>query len=339
MSRALIAYAVVLFVAVAAGAAFMYRAVYVPRSARAGHAESTLFAVEPGESFSSVAVRLGKLRLVDHPRAVEVYAWLRGWDRKIKAGTYRFIGSETPREILGKLIAGDILRVSVTIPEGFVHTQIAGALFAAAQIDSVEFAALLTDEDARRELDVNGPALEGYLFPDTYLIPWGSTPREVARMMRARLEEVFDESMVKRVEEIGLTRHQVLTLASIIQAEARLPEEMPLVSAVYHNRLKAGMKLEADPTVAYALGGHKDRLYYKDLEIDSPFNTYKYAGLPPGPICAPGKNAIMAALYPDSTCRALYFVARGDGGHIFSMTLEEHLAAVESVKRAKHLSE
>ena len=95
----------------------------------------------------------------------------------------------------------------------------------------------------------------------------------------------------------------------------------------------------ADPTVAYALGGHKDHLYYKDLEIDSPFNTYKYAGLPPGPICAPGKNAIMAALYPDSTCRALYFVARGDGGHIFSMTLEEHLAAVESVKRAKHASE
>lgn len=339
MSRALIVYSVVLLFAVAAGAAFMYRAVYGSRPARAGQGESVLFAVEPGESFSSVAIRLGNLHVVDHPRAVEMYAWLRGWDRNVKAGTYRFAGTESAREILGKLIAGDILRVSVTIPEGFVHSQIAGALSAAARIDSVEFEALLTDEDARRELNVNGPALEGYLFPDTYLIPWGSTPRDAARMMRVRLDEVFDENMVKRAEEIGLTRHQVLTLASIIQAEARLPEEMPLVSAVYHNRLKAGMKLEADPTVAYALGGHKDRLYYKDLEIDSPFNTYKYAGLPPGPICAPGKNAIMAALYPDSTCRAVYFVARGDGGHIFSMTLEEHIAAVESVKRAKHASE
>ncbi len=165
------------------------------------------------------------------------------------------------------------------------------------------------------------------------------TPMEAAAMMRARLDEVFDEKMARRAEELSMTRHQVLTLASIIQAEARLSGEMPLVSAVYHNRLRNGIRLEADPTVAYAMGGYKGRLYYKDLEIESPYNTYEHAGLPPGPICAPGKASIEAALYPDTTCRAVYFVAKGDGGHIFSLTLEEHLAAVESVKRSRNASD
>jgi UPF0755 protein len=339
MNRAIIAYAAILFIAVAAGAMYVYRAVYGTPKGRAAAAEPVLFAVQAGESFSSVASRLSKLDLVDHPRAVEAYAWLRGWDRKIKAGTYRLGRNESPRVILERFIGGDILRVTVTIPEGFTHAQIAGAVSSSAAIDSAAFASLIDDEEACRELEVAGGVLEGYLFPDTYLVPWGSTPMDVARMMRARLEEILDANMKTRLEETGLTLHEALTLASIIQAEARLPEEMPLVSAVYHNRLRSGMKLEADPTVAYALGGRKGRLFYKDLEIESPFNTYKHVGLPPGPICAPGKGAIVAALYPDTTCKAVYFVARGDGGHIFSMTLEDHAAAVEALKRARRSSD
>jgi UPF0755 protein len=147
-----------------------------------------------------------------------------------------------------------------------------------------------------------------------------------------RLGEVLDEGRRERAREIGFTTHDVLTLASIVEAETRLAEELPLVSAVYHNRLEKGMRLEADPTVAYAMGGYKGRMYFKHLEIDSPYNTYKYGGLPPGPICSPGEAAIDAALYPDSTFEALYFVAKGNGGHIFSLTLKDHLAAVREVK-------
>jgi UPF0755 protein len=338
MRRAALLYIAVLVVLAAAGTMAVLRVVGARPPRKAAGAEPVLFAVRTGEPFSSVARRLGETDLVAHPRVLEIYAWVRGSDRRIKAGTYALGGGETPGEILEKLVLGDIFRVSVTIPEGFMHTQIAGAL-AAAGIDSAVFAGLTNDEEARKTLGVAAPSLEGYLFPDTYLIPVGMTPMEAAAMMRARLDEVFEEKMARRAEELSMTRHQVLTLASIIQAEARLSGEMPLVSAVYHNRLRNGIRLEADPTVAYAMGGYKGRLYYKDLEIESPYNTYEHAGLPPGPICAPGKASIEAALYPDTTCRAVYFVAKGDGGHIFSLTLEEHLAAVESVKRSRNASD
>ena len=337
-SRGRLTWIVVFVLVAAAGGAFLFHAVYSGPAVGSGGNIPVLFAVETGESFSSVAARLGELDLVEHARAVEVYTWLRGWDRQVKAGTYQLVRGERARDILGKLVLGDVLRVSVTIPEGLTHTQMAGVLAAAADVDSAVFAGLLTKREILDELGVKGPSLEGYLFPDTYLIPWGTTPEEIARMMRARLEEILAVGMNGRAEEIGMTGHEVLTLASIIQAEGRLPEELALVSAVYHNRLKTGMKLEADPTVAYAMGGYKGRLYYKDLEVDSPYNTYVHTGLPPGPICAPGKAAIVAALYPDTTCNALYFVAKGDGGHIFSLTLKDHLAAVQAVRRARMAS-
>jgi UPF0755 protein len=319
--------------AVAAGLGLY--SVYSPRPAGEAGACPVLFTVETGESFSSVAKRLAAIGLVERPRVLVAYAWLRGWDRKVKAGTYSLVAGGRPRDIVEKLVIGQVFKVAVTVPEGFRHAQIAAAIAAATPVDSVSFSELLTDGDALGELGVEGPSLEGYLFPDTYLIPWGMNARRIAAMMKARLDEVLDADLRRRVEELGLTLHETLTLASIIQAETRLPQELPLVSAVYHNRLRRGMRLEADPTVAYALGGYKGRLYYKDLETESPYNTYRIEGLPPGPICAPGKAAILAALYPDTTCRALYFVARGDGGHVFSSTLDEHLRAVESARKAR----
>ena len=153
-------------------------------------------------------------------------------------------------------------------------------------------------------------------------------------MMLERLDEVFDASMLQRAAEMGTTPHEVLTLASIVEAETKVPEERVLVSAVYHNRLRRNMRLEADPTVAYAMGGYKGRLLYADLEVDSPYNTYRRYGLPPGPICSSGRASILAALYPDSSSDALYFVARGDGSHVFSRTLRAHRVAVERVRRS-----
>jgi UPF0755 protein len=322
----------------AVGTVTVFHAVYSRPEVGGAGATPVLFTVVSGESFSSLAGRLEGLGLMGRPRAVSVWAWLRGWDRRVKAGTYRFVRGDRARDIVEKLVRGDVLKVSVTIPEGFRYSQIAGVLAGAlapeARVDSVAFSSLSTDREVLDALDVEGPSLEGYLFPDTYLIPWGMTAEEIVRMMRARLSEVFDADMRRRVEELGMTVHQALTLASIIQAETRLPEEFALVSAVYHNRLNRGMRLEADPTVAYAMGGYRSRLYYKDLETESPYNTYQHDGLPPGPICAPGRAAIIAALYPDTACKAVYFVAKGDGGHIFSLTLDDHLRAVEIVKKA-----
>ncbi len=287
-----------------------------------------LFTVRSGEAFSTIRDRLADAGLIGHPHAVGLYALLRRYDRRVKTGTYRFTPGERPKDIVAALVRGDVYKVSVTIPEGFMYRQVAGVLGSLIDVDSTRFAALLTDERLIADLNVGSPSLEGYLFPDTYVISWGLDAEEVARAMVARLDEVFDEAMLARASEINLTRHEALTLASVIEAETRLSEERPLVSAVYHNRLRKGLRLEADPTVAYAMGGYKGRLFYRDLEIDSPYNTYKHEGLPPGPICSPGKASIMAALHPDTTSRAMYFVAESGGGHIFSETLKEHLVAV-----------
>ena len=287
-----------------------------------------------GQSFSVLVNRLGKEGLVSSPWAVRLFASLRGYDRRIRSGTYEFNAGERPVDILARLMAGDVLTFDITIPEGYNIWDIAGA-FETANIDSLDMLSALEDSSTRAGRHIEAPSLEGYLFPDTYRIRWGASPGEVTAMMLARLDKVFTAELLQRSLEIGMTPHEVLTLASIIEAESRVPGERALISAVYHNRLQRNMRLEADPTVAYAMGGFKGRLLYADLEIDSPYNTYRRRGLPPGPICSPGEASIRAALYPDTTTDALYFVARGDGSHIFSRTLREHNAAVQEVRQER----
>ncbi|MEJ2722130.1 MAG: endolytic transglycosylase MltG [bacterium] len=325
----------VVIVAAAILAAAVLRSVYTRPTVPGPEAESLLFTIASGESFASVTARLSDRGMIRSRLAVKVYAWIRRYDRRIKAGTYSIPPGDTPHDILGRFVHGDIYRVSVTVPEGLMHKEIAGVLAKEADIDSTSFALLSSDPAVLEKLGVDAPSLEGYLFPDTYVVPWAMAPIDAAGMMVRRLDEVYDGAMRERARAIGMSRREVLTLASIVQAETRLPEELPLVAAVYHNRLRRGMRLEADPTVAYAMGGYRGRLYFKDLEIDSPYNTYRYPGLPPGPICSPGEAAINATLYPDSTCRAIYFVAEGGGGHIFSLTLKEHLSAVQKVRKSK----
>lgn len=289
------------------------------------------FEVPGGQPFAVVAERLERRGLIRHARPIRIYAAATGSDRHIHQGVYEFTIGERPRDIIRRLSAGDILVVEVTVPEGFTKWEIAG-VFAPAGVDSAELFAAIHDPEILRRREIPVASLEGYLFPDTYHVPYLASAEDVVSMMLARMDDVFNEELIARAVEMDMTPQQVLALASIVEAEARVGSERPVISAVYHNRLSRNMRLEADPTVAYAMDGYRGRLYYKDLEIDSPYNTYRNPGLPPGPICSPGAAAIHAALYPDTATDALYFVARGDGSHIFSRTLTEHNAAVRRVR-------
>lgn len=297
--------------------------------------ESLRITVSEGEPFSSVVSRLEEVGLVAHPGIVRLYAIARGFDRSIRAGTYRFSPGTRAIDIVRMLVEGDVLKSLVTIPEGLTIWETASILSKEAGIDSAAFVAVAGSSQISAKMGIDAPSLEGYLFPDTYVIPWGMEPMEAVTTMVGRFREVFDDSLRRRADALGMSVEDVVTLASIIEAETALPDERPLVSAVYHNRLSRGMKLEADPTVAYAKGGYRGMLSREDLSIDSPYNTYAHPGLPPGPVCSPGKASMGAALYPQEGFTALYFVATGDGGHVFSMTLKEHLAAVARVKRER----
>ena len=199
-------------------------------------------------------------------------------------------------------------------------------------MDSAAFVELAYDSAFCRGVGIAAPSLEGYLFPDTYYVPRNIRARTMIETMLARFRAVFDDSLAQRTRQIGFTAHEILTLASIIEREARVEEERPIISGVFHRRLKLRRPLEADPTVEYALGMRKKRLLYKDLEVDSPYNTYRYPGLPPGPICNPGRASILAALYPAET-PYLYFVAKGDGTHEFTSSERDHLNAKRRIRQ------
>jgi len=298
-----------------------------------GRGEKVRVTIANGMPFARVVDDLVEKHLIRRAWTLTFFARAIGSDRKVHRGTYEFERGVAPIDILRAFVEGRILSVKVTIPEGFTMWQVARA-FEVAGVDSLAMINAINAPDLVRALQIPTPNVEGYLYPDTYLVPFGSDAADIVAQMLTRCHAVWSPDFERRARELGMTRHQVMTLASIIEAEARDPMERPLVSAVYHNRLKINMKLDADPTVAYAKGGFHGRLYYKDLEMDSPYNTYRHPGLPPGPIGNPGVEAIRAALYPDTTSRALYFVARGDGRHEFSRTLEEHGAAVRRAHAA-----
>jgi UPF0755 protein len=237
-------------------------------------------------------------------------------------------------ELIDALTAGRGIEHSVTIPEGLALRDIVPLLArtTGAPVESLWVAA--RDSATRRRLKIPTPDLEGYLFPDTYRFMYGTGAREAVRELVRRFENVWQPAWDARAAELGMTRHEILALASIVEKEARLAEERPVISAVYHNRLRQGMPLQADPTVQYAIGEHRTRVLYKDLKIDSPYNTYRNRGLPPGPIASPGRASIEAALYP-ANVPYRYFVAHPDGHHEFRVTFEEHTAARRLVQRRR----
>src|SRR5207248_944793 len=214
----------------------------------------------------------------------------------------------------------------VTVPEGYMIAQIEPLLSAKLALPPDSIRAAVSDTAVLHRLDIPTPTVEGYLFPDTYFFPPGTAARAAVAAMVRRFEQRWRPEWTARLDTIKLSRHDIVTLASIVESEAKRPEERPVIAAVYWNRLRRGMLLQADPTVQFALPQHQTRLMKKHLSVQSPYNTYRFAGLPPGPIGAPGVASIRAALYP-ADVPYLYFVAYPDGHHEFRVKLEQHLAA------------
>lgn len=271
--------------------------------------------------------------VIQNATVFRLYALLRRGDRSIRAGTYVFKRGTSWGRVLDDLRGGKGIEHAMTIPEGWSLTQIVPQLarVLGARVDSVQ--AAVRDTALLRALDLPTPTLEGYLFPDTYVFPDGTTPRQAVRTMVGRFETVWQPEWDAQLAKRAMSRNDAMALASIVEKEAKLPEERPVIAAVYLNRLKAGMLLQADPTVQYAIGHHVTRVFYKDLTIDSPYNTYRYKGLPPGPIASPGKPAMVAAVFPASV-PYLFFVAYPDGHHEFTRSFPAHSIAVKAARRA-----
>ena len=246
-----------------------------------------------------------------------------GKDHEIKFGRYTFNGINSIGELIRLITTDSGERVKVTIIEGWTIEQITLEIGSKLQIDKPKFSKLCRDFNFLHSIGIDGHFLEGYLFPDTYIMFKNYTEEDIIRVLVNQFNYNYDRYIKDKAKEINFSKLEISTLASIIQGEAMVNDEMPVISSVYHNRLVKGMYLQADPTIQYIVPGKPRRLYNKDLGIDSPYNTYKYKGLPPGPINNPGLSALEAAINPDTT-DYIYFVSNGEGRHIFSRTNREH---------------
>jgi len=303
---------------------------------RAPDAPAQALVVPPGATAEAIGRQLHELGLVRHPLVFRALVLLRGQGSALKAGEYQLDGPLSLAQIADLIARGEVVRHEVTFPEGKVLEEMAD-IADTRGIPAVEFLAAARDPSMIRDLDPLATDLEGYLFPDTYDMPGGTSRGAVlVQHMVQRFRDVTSPLRTDLAAQ-GLSLREVVTLASVVERETGRPEERPRIAAVFKNRLDRKMPLQTDPTVIYALrkaGRWDGNIRKKDLDIDSPYNTYRRPGLPPGPIASPGLDAILAALHP-ADARDLYFVSRNDGSHQFSETLAEHERAVDRYQRSR----
>lgn len=292
--------------------------------------------VPQGASFGEVTDSLVAGDVIGTPPIFKVYARVTGAATRVRPGTYEFQRGQDWGSILDKLEAGDVLTARVVVPEAWDLARIAPRIAAATGAREDSVLALLMDTAAATRWEVPGPTLEGYLYPATYTVPVEAPVASVVDAMVRRYKAVWTPERRARADSLGMSEREVVSLASIVEWEAKVADEMPRIAAVYHNRLRIGYPLQADPTVQYALGEHQARLLYAHIDsvADHPYNTYRIRGLPPGPIASPSVRGIDATLRPAADS-ALYFVARPDGTHVFTRSLEEHNRARAAIRRAQ----
>ncbi len=291
------------------------------------------FEIKKGESLDQITDSLYDCGIVPNSTSMKVAAFLFGAEKRIRAGRYKIPNGLSYLDLIELFLYGkaDYL-VNVKLYDGSRIKSMAATLKVNAFIDSASFVDICNDREFLDSIGLDYPTIEGYLLPQQYSIYERSSAREVIKKIYNGFNNFFNDSLKARAKELGYSIHDVVTLASIIEGETKKEEDMPVIAEVYYNRLKRGMKLEADPTIQYLIKGKWRRILYKDLKTNNPYNTYLNYGLPPGPINNPGKPALLAALYPDNN-NYLYFVADGNGGHKFSRTYSEHLRNVREYRR------
>ncbi|HUU29940.1 MAG TPA: endolytic transglycosylase MltG [archaeon] len=299
-----------------------------------GRQDTAELNIPAGATLHEIAGLLVEQRVVKSRQSFELLCKLLGLDKSLRAGHYVIPPGTTPWKAISLLTTGQGELVRVTIPEGLTSKQIIQRISSAlGGLDPERLSRLAGSDSLVRSLSINSPSMMGYLFPDTYFLPNTMDEIGILTLMAERFNQVYEELVRNDPPENNLSRHETVILASIIEKEAVADRERPLISSVFLNRLALDRPLESCATVLFVLDKHKSRLLYRDLEIDSPYNTYLHRGLPPGPICNPGRASLYAALYPADT-NYLYFVARGDGTHVFSRSLDDHNKAKRRFQRS-----
>ncbi len=297
-----------------------------------GSSEEVAFRVERGQGLRRVASGLAERELIRDADAFVLLARLRDMDAALKAGEYDLSPGASSGEILDRLVSGRVRTYRTVLPEGIRATEIAARLDEAGLAEREEFLRVIADEEFARSLGVPAPSLEGYLYPETYELPSDLSAEDLARTFVAQFNAAWRE-IEPEADDLELTKHEIVTLASIVEKETAAPEERPLIAAVFLNRMRRGMRLETDPTVIYGIEDFDGNLRKRHLRDKSnPYNTYQIAGLPPGPIASPGVEALRAVVQPAET-DYLYFVSKNDGTHHFSKTYREHVNAVNRYQR------
>jgi len=295
--------------------------------------EDAIIKIDEGDNLNIISRKLKEAGIIQDRIGFKLMVVVFKKSTCLSYGWYKFKKYEDPGEILKSLIKGRKLTVKVAIPEGLKvnETIYAFRRHKDADIDIPKLKTLIEDTNFIKTLGINQPTMEGYLFPDTYIFYKGEKPENIIKKMVSKLFEVIKPSQKFKIKSMEFNAHEILTIASMVEREAMVDREKPIIASVIYNRLEKNMPLQIDATVLYALGMHKTRVMYKDLRVKSPYNTYRNRGLPPGPIASPGFQSIMAALHPSRT-NYLYYVATGKGDHIFSETYKEHVEAKKKVR-------
>ena len=290
--------------------------------------------VRSGSTLNVISKQLFEKKIISNKQMFRWAVQIMGKEKEIPIGTFRLVDTQSNYDIIKQLVYGSPELKKVRLLEGWSVKQIAEHLNDVMGFEIDEILDIGRDHRFLRKHDIKASTIEGYLFPNTYLFFDGDSPTSVLDNVVSEYKKFWRDAFRDRARELNMTEHEVVTLASIIEGEAIYDNERPIISGVYHNRLNRGMRLQADPTIQYIIEDGPRRLLNRDLKIDSPYNTYKYEGLPPGPINSPGAESLKAALYPAEN-EYLFFVARGDGYHTFTTNKKEHNIAKKQFQKLR----